>query len=273
MISSNVVFHCVFTKKQATDKTIVNSVSWVGYPYTWSPKCPVPSPSGNKTYAQNQFCGLGDVLYAADGKNLGLSGTTCGGDSGGPILVTVQPDYTAQYPTATSDDALAMGWADCGWNSTTQTVVSEGCNTGGMVGTLIGVVSYGPSTCGTAPGVYTRVSSYASWMQNEIRIRGSVIVPVRVTAKNATAFMTALPKLGNVVRTLNNFAWVSVTPYVNQGAKKDTCVAKTTMSCTCFPIDARCRTPCYGRTGHRGVQRQHIRDERITGFRFCKCRR
>lgn len=36
--------------------------------------------------------------------------------------------------------------------------------------TLIGLVSFGPRTCGVSnfPGVYTRISSYASWIMDNM---------------------------------------------------------------------------------------------------------
>lgn len=38
--------------------------------------------------------------------------------------------------------------------------------------TLIGLVSFGPRTCGVSnfPGVYTRISSYASWIMDNIEV-------------------------------------------------------------------------------------------------------
>ena len=204
-------------RPQAKDKTLVNSISWAGYPFTWSATCPIPVPSGNKTYAQGQFCAQGSTLYSATGKPLGLSGATCGGDSGGPILVTVQPNFTAQYPTATQSDALSIGWRECGWNSTTNTVVSTGCDTGGMIGTLIGIVSYGPTACGTGPGVYTRVSAYAGWIQDQIRRRGSVAVPIQftTTVSDVRSFETTI--LRNAVRSALRADWAYSMPFDSIG--------------------------------------------------------
>ena len=108
-----------------------------GQPY---PCQPVPS---GTDYSSSQFCAMGPRASATNNLALGsYNVSTCQGDSGGPILVTVPPPWSATYPTALAADAQAAGWTNCSWNSTTGRFVTVGCDAGGMVGTVVGVVSY-----------------------------------------------------------------------------------------------------------------------------------
>lgn len=132
-------------------------------------------------FVEGAFCAQGE-LFTFNGQQF-RSGS-CLGDSGGPALVTVQPQWNgtnSTYLGPTPAQAQYAGWVDCGWNSTTNTTISVGCDTGGMVGTLLGVTSlgYSPSNgvsvCRSTSTVYafTRVADHAPWILESIADYGA----------------------------------------------------------------------------------------------------
>lgn len=44
-----------------------------------------------------------------------------------------------------------------------QTTIGNAC-----VFDIIGIVSYGSTNCGSAPGIYTRVSSFTDWIEKTV---------------------------------------------------------------------------------------------------------
>lgn len=62
---------------------------------------------------------------------------------------------------------------------------------------LVGIVSFGPTPCGLGgvPGVYTRVSKFASWLKNTIENRPEQSTPLATPAIQATALTGVVNKV------------------------------------------------------------------------------
>lgn len=128
-------------------------------------------------FLKSSFCAQGDP-FTFNGQQF-RSGS-CLGDSGGPALVTVQPQWDGTNGTylATPVEAEYAGWVKCGWNSTANSTISSGCDTGGMVGTLVGVTSLaysnlklqGDAACRSPSTIYafTRVANQVPWILQSI---------------------------------------------------------------------------------------------------------
>ena len=105
--------------------------------------------------------GSGTTTRLADGMKYGDS---CTGDSGGPlVLVNVKTDLATVYQDTS---VAAATYNHC-----------DKCGDSFYTGPLLGVVSFGPSICGTNYGVYTRVSKYIGWIDSTIAENGGATRP------------------------------------------------------------------------------------------------